>query len=245
MAEKKPDKFRRWMIASFFLIPLLLFGSIGVYYAYEPVKMRVVVRFLAYDKTRNWAREEILDAGEKALPYLIGGFANKNERVRKECLSILAGPWEIIRDSRYKDFYVDKTIPQLAQALKSKNAKVRGSSAEAFSLLATRELGGRWGWSCIIEIHSNPPVELKVGAAQFLRFLRENSVMPQLVGLLCDPEEAVRESAVGAMEKITGESFGDFASAASNAQRQKIIQKWLDWWEENKEEYKIARERDP
>lgn len=237
MGEKTTDKFKRWMIASLFLIPLLLLGSIGAYYAYEPMKMRVLVRLLAYDKTHSWAREEILDAGEKTIPCLTGGFASNKERVRKECLSILAGPWEIHRDVRYKDFYIDKTIPRLAKALKSKNAKVRYCSAEAFSLLASRELGGRWGWSCTIEILS-PEVTLEVGAAHFFQALRENSVVPRLAELLSDPEEAVRTNALQAIEKITGESFGDFRAATSNAQRQEIMQKWLDWWEKNKEKYK-------
>jgi len=59
--EKRPDRFKRWMIASFFLIPLVLFGSVaGYYYLYTPIKMRVFVYLLAYDRTRHWAREQIL-----------------------------------------------------------------------------------------------------------------------------------------------------------------------------------------
>jgi hypothetical protein len=40
-----------------------------------------------------------------------------------------------------------------------------------------------------------------------------------------------------ALERTTGQSFGQFHRAITNAEREAIIQKWLDWWEENKEKY--------
>jgi len=43
---------------------------------------------------------------------------------------------------------------------------------------------------------------------------------------------------IEALDQITGHSFGKFYEAATDAERQEIIQKWLKWWEENKEKYK-------
>ena len=86
MVNKRPDKFKRWMIASLFLIPLVVFGStLGYYYLHTPVKMWAAVRLLGYNRTNKWAREEILRAGDKAIPFLVGGFGSRNERVRSDC----------------------------------------------------------------------------------------------------------------------------------------------------------------
>jgi HEAT repeat protein len=40
-----------------------------------------------------------------------------------------------------------------------------------------------------------------------------------------------------ALHEITGESFGDIRDATTDAQREQIVQKWLKWWQENREEY--------
>ena len=128
---ERPDKFKRWMIASFFLIPLVIFGSVaGYYYLHTPVKMWVAVRLLAYDKTEPWAREQIFQVGDKAIPYLMGGFSSGNDRVRSRSSSVLVTCFNPDRG-----FDLEKVVPYLVKGLRSKNPNVRRYSAKAFSSL--------------------------------------------------------------------------------------------------------------
>lgn len=327
---KRSDKFKRWMIASFFLIPLVLFGSIAGYYVYTPVKMRVLIRLLAYDKTHFGARDKICQAGDRAIPYLIGSFASQNERVQSESFSVLVTPTV---GFEHKRFSLEALVPYFLKALRSRNRNVRCYSAQVFTWLAQWEIGDRKPLPRVIEVLSEV-TEVEPSAAHFLRILRENCVVPELIKLLSDPDVEVRRTVVyvlgeigdktvvpelikilsdpdvevrgigayvlgnigdesalpglikllsdpqksvrcnaaralgkigsvdsvgpliawlkqvsnsqvrrrdimlvtWALERITGQSFGD-VEKASLAQRQEIIQKWLNWWEENKGKY--------
>jgi len=44
-----------------------------------------------------------------------------------------------------------------------------------------------------------------------------------------------------ALGKITGENFG-YPWTAPGAERKEIIQKWLGWWEENRDKYEAGGE---
>ena len=181
MEKKRPDRFKRWMIASFFLISLVLFGSVaGYYYLHTPAKIWVAVRLLGYNRTRTWAAIEIHQAGDGAIPYLVGGFGSRNPRVRSEALYRVDLIW-----SSGAGFNLDESVRHLVKGLRSRNANVRCSSAKALSRLPTWESPNR---------DPRQP--------HFLQVIRDNSVVLELTKCLSDPEAKVRAMAARALGRL-------------------------------------------
>jgi len=270
MANKRPDKFKRWMIASFFLIPLFLFGSIVgyrfIHRLYRPAKMKVLIQLLCYRRTDHWAHNRICDEGENAVPYLIKGLGDKNPRVRVMSAGVL-------RDFAAARIEAEKAVPKLIELLSDTDESVRWMAASALAYFADkRAVPG------LIKLLSDPQPSVRGSAAYALGKIAPDDAVGPLIQTLFDPEIFVRTQAVEALdkigspkavgpliacleqekppgirpgrwrrfkrtvietlEKITGQSFGDYRRAVLDVEFREIIQKWLDWWEENKEKYK-------
>ena len=270
MEKKRPDRFKRWMIASFFLIPLFLFGSIvGHRYVsrlYTPAKMKVLIQLLCYRRTQDWAHNRICDEGENAVPYLIKGLGNKNPEVRVMSATVL-------RNFAAAGIESKKAVPKLIQVLSDTDESVRWMAAYALGYFADkRAVPG------LIKLLSDPQPNVRLSAAYALGKIAPRDAMGPLIQTLSDPEIFVRTRAayalsnidspeavvpligclkedrppgvtpgdwrrywsgvIEALDQITGHSFGKFYEATTDAEREAIIQKWLNWWEENKEEYK-------
>jgi len=358
---KRPDKFQRWMIASFFLIPLLLFGSIGAYYAYFPVKMHILTYLLRFNQTNGWARQSIYSQGEKAVPYLIRALWNRNSWVQGRAEGILEDLTErgaVLRDekrtawlirllshpkSRVRGgavralgiFHERSALPQLMKLLSDRSRYVRCEVAQAFGNIGDREAvpglikllsdphylvrcaaaralgelarggpGFHFGRGRpapfragayenvlkavphLVKLLSDTSSDVRCVATKALGRIGDSRAVPELIKLLSDPVYGVRVNAadalgeigsaeavgpligclkerpmprvlpedwrsfqahdvVEALEKITGQSFGDIAYAGTGAKLEQIIQKWLQWWEENKERYQEERALPP
>ena len=274
MANKRPDKFKRWMIASFFLIPLVLFGStLGSYYFFTPVKMHILIHLLRYQKTATWAFDKIYQEGEEAVPYIIGGLSSKHQPVRYWSLRVL---WGLVlrKGVDYKP-----ALTQIVKLVSDPDFAIRHTAAEVLGKIGADEAVGP-----LIKLLSHPRREVRYSAAFALGKIGSEKAVRPLIKTLCDPDDWVcmgaiealgkigSDKAVGrlidcleqkpmpgarvnrllsvqlygveALEKITGQNFGDIrvAETLSQAQHQAIIQKWLDWWEENKEKYEVGDE---
>jgi len=256
------------MIASFFLIPLVVFGSVAVYYhLHTPVKMWVAVRLLGYDKTGPWAFIQIFHSREKAIPALVGGFGSKNDQVRSMSFFLLVD----ILPRLHRDFDVHQALPYVVRGLWSRNANKRAYSVQVLRFLGNPGLKDKRVLPRLIELLSDPAAEVRANVAQTLGSFREKAAIPELTRLLSDPDGEVRRNAADALgvlrakeavpelikllsdpqewlgwraaqalERITGESFGDIYAVDSDATRQEVIQKWLEWWEENKEKFEAG-----
>ena len=194
---ERPDKFKRWMIASFFLIPLVLFGSVaGYYYLHAPVKMWVAVRLLGYNRTRNWAQGEIYEAGYRAIPYLVGGFGSINGRVRSQSYDFLVGHGP--RHWLYLN--VDKSFPHLIKGFWSRNENKRLLSARALEILRRRGVVQYIGPPPLhIELLCDPEARVRMSAVRPLDGPSEKNAVPKLIRVLSDPDGEVRRSAVWAL----------------------------------------------
>ena len=80
----------------------------------------------------------------------------------------------------------------------------------------------------------------RIAAARLLADLAPPWTIPDLIAMLGDREGAIREHAARALQRLTGQQFGDAAylcptespQAASERQRQ-----WQAWWEPNQSRY--------
>jgi len=264
---KPPDKFKRWMIASLFLIPLVLFGTtLGYYYFYTPIKMHTLIYLLGYDKTRDWAEKRIWSEREKAAPYLIRALSDPDVNVRASAAWALG--------------YLEakEAVPQLLKLLSDPDWQVRFSAAWALGKMGSEAAGE------LVKLLSNPDGRVRYHAAEALGLSKAKEAVPNLIRLLSDPAWNVRSQAawalgeigpdeavgpliaslketptppagthigtwrrfagdaVRSLEKITGQNFGDIHAVGTDAQRQEIIQKWLYWWQENKDKYDAGGE---
>ena len=328
---KRPDKFKRWMIASFFLIPLVLLGSIGVYYVRFPIKMHIFIFLFRYQSTAGWALRRVEKQEARAIPYLPRALKSKNRDVRRRCLSAFGsdpdgvlksnkryfyspggppyfyspgGPLVdagAMKDKRVRQaviellgdpdgsvqwaalkvlmlFFDDDVVSDLIAALNDSNDSDVGFRVRVATLL--ERIGDKRAPPALIKCLRDSHLEVRLGAIRALGKIGSKEAAPDLIKCLSDPEVWVRgsaaealgaigsESAIGplivslkerpkqepevgsaalhfctnavkSLEKTTGQSFGD-VEKASDAQRQKIIQKWLEWWEENKEKYEAG-----
>jgi HEAT repeat protein len=294
----RQDKFKRWMIASFFLIPLVLFGPIVAYYAYLPIKMHILIHLLLYDYTQEWAAEKIYEHGKKAVPYVIKGLWSENEEIRL-CSEF------ILEDLASEGIRDETIVPRLIKLLSHPNARVRAGAATGLSILPDESAAPE-----LVQLLSDPDPNARASAAHALGHIKQKEALPHLIRLLSDSDGEVRmsaayalgnigdkravpalikllsecnifvrmsaifalgeigaEQAVGplitclspkarwgmalpeyepavieSLEKITGENFGSVWRNTPRPILQETIQKWLQWWEENKEKYEAAGE---
>jgi len=293
MDKKQPDKFKRWMIASFFLIPLLLFGSIaGYYHLHFPIKMWVLICLLGYDRTSSWAWERIHNQGKRAVPYVIKGLWSENEEVRLTSEAILRNLAGGVKDDRLAarlikllshpnarvragaatglGVFRDKAaVPALTKLLSDPEVLVRSSAARALG-----EVGDERAVSRLIDLLSDPDSGVRCSVAYALGNIGDNRGVPALIKVLSESNIFVRMSAIFALgeigaeeaagpligclspkarwgmafpeyepavieslQKITGENFGSVWRNTPRPILEETIQKWLKWWEENKEKY--------
>ncbi len=273
MDKKRPDKFKRWMIASFFLIPLVLFGSVvGYRYVYRPVKMKALIhlycyRWTCYRWTQQWAYERIYNEGEAAVPYLIRSLSDKNYYIRAVSLRLLislgprkgvdyeallphlkrlvSDPEMMVRHSAVRalaEIRSEEAVGLLIKSLSHPDKLVRINTAHALGTTGSKEAVGP-----LIKALHEKDLGLRRAAADALGEIGFSKALPHLIAALEEeaPPQAIpiqwsrfRRAVITALESITGRSLGNFRRATTDAERQEIIQKWFNWWEENKEEYK-------
>lgn len=170
-------------------------------------------------------------ADKRALPGLRKLLSDSDARVRCSAAAALGK----IGDK--------KAVPDLVKLLSDPDHLVRYWTAETLGKIGSDEAVGP-----LISSLSDPDLSVRQAATGALgRIGSDKAVGPLIACLKQPPMKNVRSgtwarfklNAIGALEKITGRSFGDYRKAASDPkdQRQEIIQKWQNWWEENKEEF--------
>lgn len=271
MEKKRPDKFKRWMIVNLFLIPLVLFGvPLGFYYFYMPAKMKVVIHLFSYRRTQSWAYERINNEGENAVPYLIHSLSDKNPYIRTASLhmlislgpqkgvdydallpqlkKLLSDPEDLVRGKAVwalAEIGSEEAVGLLIKSLSHPDWSFRIDVACALGGTGSKEAVGP-----LIKVLNETGVRLRQVAAGALGEIGSGEAVGPLIATLKEeppPQtraiewNSFRRNVIEALEQITGQSFGD-VEKATDAQRKEIIQKWLNWWEENKEKYEAEGE---
>ena len=294
MDKKRPDKFKRWMMVSFFLIPLVIFGTVLFYYhLHFPINMHILIYLLRYESTQDWAAEKIYDHGKKAVPYVMKGLWSENEEVR------YCSEW-ILEDLASEGIRDERIAGRLIRLLSHTEARVRAGAATGLSILPDERAAPE-----LVKLLSDPDPNARASAAHALGHIKQKEALPHLIRLLSDSDGEVRmsaayalgnigdkravpalikllsesnifvrmsaifalgemdaEQAVGplitclspkarwgmafpeyepavieSLQKITGENFGSVWRNTPRPILEETIQKWLKWWEENKEKY--------
>ncbi len=83
---------------------------------------------------------------------------------------------------------------------------------------------------------------VRMATARVLGDLGARSAIPALIDALEDSEASVREAADVALRAITGQDF-QFDPGAKDAERQKRVKAWRDWWKKASEEARIGAVR--
>jgi hypothetical protein len=83
------------------------------------------------------------------------------------------------------------------------------------------------------DLHDENP-EIRAAAAQACALKESKNketrqLIPQLIGLLSDPEAVVARAAHAALKDLSGEDFGPPASAGEG-QRKRAVEEWQAWW---------------
>ena len=250
------DKDVRFLLITFLVAALILGLVIAGFYAYMPVKMDILTRLLRHNLTSPWAWGRIHAEGEDAVPYFVKGLRSKNPQVRSSSTMVLeslaragikseiavSGLIELLShpDAEVRGYtasclgaFADKrALPDLLKLLHDSDADVRSSAAYALG-----RIGDKKAVPDLIKLLSDPDYFVRYRSAEALGNIGSDQATAPLISSLSDPDVDVRQRAAEALEKITGRSFGDYRKTPSEPQRQEIIQKWQNWWEENKEEF--------
>jgi HEAT repeat protein len=182
------------MIASFFLIPLVIFGSIaGYYHVYTPIKMHILIHLLRYDSTQDWAEKKIYDQGKKAAPYVVKGLWSENEEIR-----LYSGC--ILEDLASEGISDERITGRLIKLLSHPEARVRAGAATGLSILPDKRAAPE-----LIKLLSDPHPNARASAAWALGRIGDERAVPHLIRLLSDPDGVVRLSAPEAIGEIGGE----------------------------------------
>jgi hypothetical protein len=72
----------------------------------------------------------------------------------------------------------------------------------------------------------------------------DESITPALIKMLKrDDRRRVHLGTIRALQKIIGISFGAQNRTSGNAQQREVVNKWLNWWVENKAYYRNSKNR--
>jgi len=142
--------------------------------------------------------------------------------------------------------FADKrAVPGLIKLLSDPEHNVRNSAAHALGRIAPHE-----AVEPLIQTLSDPELFVRETAAEALSKIGSHKAVGPLIACLEQESPAglmpgrwgtFRNRVVEALETITGRSFGKLYEAPTDAQRQEIIHKWLEWWQENKDQYEARR----
>jgi ferric-dicitrate binding protein FerR (iron transport regulator) len=93
-----------------------------------------------------------------------------------------------------------------------------------------------------------PTAKERVLAARVVADVSQPRWMPDLIALLTDANPKVRSEAARGLERLAGKDQGlkpaDWTNESS-AEREIAYQKWVNWWEENRERYPNAKREIP
>lgn len=78
---------------------------------------------------------------------------------------------------------------------------------------------------------------VRARAITYIAEHKKTKHIKNLIDLLKDKDVNIRMLSNKALELITGESFG-FVAYAPEQERDETIEEWLNWWENNKNNYK-------
>jgi hypothetical protein len=81
---------------------------------------------------------------------------------------------------------------------------------------------------------------VRMATARMLDELEVKSAVPALIEALDDVQGAVREAAVVALRRITGEDMG-FNPVGSDVDRAKRLKAWRDWWKRRGDDFLTGR----
>lgn len=139
---------------------------------------------------------------------------------------------ETLGKMRYK-----AAVPYLIQCLNEKESDI---SVNVAAMNALVEIGDESAIPQIKKRLRHKNVHFRRGAALALHKLGDSSGVPVVVELLKSWRLETRSAACSTLSRITDEDFanGKPMSYYSRKEKEEIINKWLDWWEENKHNYK-------
>jgi hypothetical protein len=93
-----------------------------------------------------------------------------------------------------------------------------------------------------------PTAKERILAARVVADVSQPRWLPDLIALLIDANPKVRSEAARGLERLTGKDQGlkpvDWTNDSS-ADRQIAYQKWVNWWQENRERYPNAKREIP
>ncbi len=130
-----------------------------------------------------------------------------------------------------------KAVPALIEALKNDaSANVRGLVAHNLG-----EIKDKQAVPALIEALKNDRDEfVRKFAASALGEIKDERSVPALIDVLRDINAKLRKISNRSLKKITNQDF-NLKYDDPEKEREKAIEKWQEWWEENKDSYIIPK----
>ena len=212
-------------------------------------------------EVRNYAASCLAAfADKRALPGLLKLLSDSDVRVRSPAVYALGRIGDkrvvpdlvkLLSDSNYRvrssaaaalgEIGDKKPVPDLIKLLSDPDYIVRYRTIEALGKIGSDQAAGT-----LISSLSDPDRLVRQATAKALGQIGSLEAVGPLIACLKEtPMKGPISTAtrrfprrvMEALEKITGQSFGDYRKAILDAELREIIQKWQNWWQENKEEF--------
>ncbi len=197
----------------------------------EELKRAEALLPLLEGKQEFWAMGEFVHMGAPAVPVLVKALTMPGPRIRYNAIETLL----MIKDP--------SAAPALAEAAKEPNDMPR---VREHALRATVRLNPALAPPAIEAMAKDQNASVRKVAAFEARYVRQQAVVPVLIGLLSDPERFVSISAIHSLWLLTRhESEIHDWDSSSKENRQEWAQEWADWWTSVRDTFELPDPRRP
>ena len=155
--------------------------------------------------------------------------------IRRLIADLRCPSWEIRRDAAEDlgELGIPEAIPHIARALKDPVGAVRFTAASMLGRIGTDQAVGALT-ACL----DDPFFGVYTPVLEALGNLRHKNAVPYFIRFLRDPDARVRGVANAALMVTTGKAMA-FRAGADEEKREKSVRRWEEWWEKNKNTFKV------
>ncbi len=152
--------------------------------------------------------------------------AREGERLAREVVEAKGNEQDALL-AKLRDGEGRKCTDALLTAIPQLDGNARKGARKALAERFAKESGER-----LSDYLDDRDVEVRRAAALACALKESKAHVPQLIGLLRDREPLVSRAAWAALKSLTGQDFGP-ALEATDADKDKAVEAWRDWWKKN------------